>query len=400
MIGLAKVALGPQGLVDFKVPAELQAVVIGDRFDCVAFQLLNECTSGCFAALALELYQFINPAIKYVTYVYESFMFQIMAKRDGRKLTPQQQQLIRIQAVDMVFKDGLSQRACAKLLGISRQYVCKWCKAFELGGYDALELGRRGRREGTQRLLLSHQCATLVRMITDKTPDQLKMPFMLWERVAVRELIIEKFGLVLSLRTVGNYLKRWGMTPQKPVKQAREQNTEAVNRWLAEEFPKIKERAEKEGAEIFWSDETGVQNTDNVGKSYSPKGKTPVIKKTGKKIRVNMISAVTNLGNVRFMIYSDKMPQQRFITFLKRLVKSVNKKVFVILDNLSVHHGKMVKQWVKSHQEEIELFYIPSYSPELNPDEYLNRDLKKNVNRSNFPDTLTTLNVKFHIVES
>ena len=314
-----------------------------------------------------------------------------MAKRDGRKLTPDQQKLIRIQAVDMVFKDGLSQRACAKLLGISRQYVCKWCKAFELGGYEALELGRRGRREGAQRLLLAQQCATLVKMITDKTPDQLKMPFVLWERVAVRELIGEKFGIMLSLKTVGNYLKRWGMTPQKPVKQAREQNSEAVNRWLNEEFPKIKDRAEKEGAEIFWSDETGVQNTDNIGRSYAPKGKTPVIKKTGKKVRVNMISAVTNLGVVRFMIYDGKMTQQRFINFLKRLIKSADNKVFVILDNLSVHHGKMVKQWANSHLDEIELFYIPSYSPELNPDEYLNRDLKKNVNRSNFPDTLNSL---------
>ena len=314
-----------------------------------------------------------------------------MSKIDGRKLTAEQQQLIRTKAVDMVFIDGLSKRKAASLLGISRQYITKWCQAFDAGGYAALELGRRGRREGGQTKLAPHQCATIVKIIIDKTPDQLKMPFVLWERVSVRDLIQNKFGVLLSLRTVGNYLSRWGMTPQKPVKQAVEQNPKAVNQWLEEEYPKIKERAKQEGAEIFWSDETGVQNTDNIGRSYSLKGKTPVIKKTGKKVRVNMISAITNKGVVRFMVYSDKMTQQRFITFLKRIIKSADKKIYVILDNLRVHHGKMVTKWAIENDDKIELFFIPSYSPELNPDEYLNRDLKKNVNTSGFPKNLNQL---------
>ncbi|NTU53398.1 MAG: IS630 family transposase, partial [Chlorobiaceae bacterium] len=150
--------------------------------------------------------------------------------------------------------------------------------------------------------------------------------------------------------------------------------------WLTHEFPAIKERAKKEGATILWGDETGVQNTASAGRSYSPSGKTPVIRKSGKQLKANMISAITNRGEVRFMIYSEKMNQQMFIRFLERLISTFPGKVMFIIDNLKVHHGKKVAEWVAKHSEQIELFFIPVYSPDLNPDEYLNRDLKKNVN--------------------
>ena len=306
-------------------------------------------------------------------------------KKDARSYTSEQQHLLRIKAVDMVFQHGHSKRATAKSLGVSRAHVIKWCQAFEEGSYAALELGRRGRRPGEQLTLKPWQCATIVTIITDRTPDQLKMPFVLWERVGVRELIRNKFGITLSLSAVGNYLRRWGMTPQRPVERAYEKNSKAVEKWLNKEYPAIKKRAKKEGAMILWGDETGVQNTSHVGRSYSPQGKTPEIKKTGKKLRVNMISAIGNKGQVRFMIYSEKMNQALFIKFLKRIIKGNGQKVFFITDNLPVHHGKKVKAWVEENSAEIELFFIPSYSPELNPDEYLNRDLKKNVNGKKIP---------------
>lgn len=312
-------------------------------------------------------------------------------KKDARSLSTEQQKLLRIKAVDMVFKHGYTQRATANALGVSRSNANKWCKAFEEGGYDALELGKRGRRLNDGRLLKPYQCATIVNIITDRTPDQEKMPFVLWERVAIRDLIKRKFGVTIALRTVSEYLKRWGMTPQRPIQRAREQNSVAVNKWLEETYPEIKKQAVKDGATIFWADETGVQNGCNYGKSYAPKGKTPVVKKQGKRLRINMISAVSNKGTVRFMVYSSTMNQQRFIEFLKRLVKGADKKVFVIVDNLKVHHGKIVKKWAEDNSENIELFFIPSYSPELNPDEYLNRDLKRNVNRSSAPKDIEQL---------
>ena len=308
-----------------------------------------------------------------------------MKKNDARRLTTAEQKLLRTRAVDMVFVHNLTQRQVAKLLDVARTTVVKWCKAFEQGGYDALELGRRGRRPGEQQLLKPHQCATIANIIKDRTPDQIKMSFVLWERVAVRELIQSKYGIILALSTVSDYLKRWGMTPQRPVSRAYTQNVKAVDEWLQEKYPEIQARAKDENATIIWSDETGVINTSSSARSYAPKGMTPLIKKEGKKFGVNMISGVTNRGEVRFMIYTERMTQQVFIKFLSRLIKSFDRKLFVIVDNLKVHHGNIVKVWLEENKAHIELFFIPSYSPELNPDEYLNRDLKRNVHRYRTP---------------
>jgi len=196
-----------------------------------------------------------------------------MKENDARSYTTDQQKLLRIKAVDLVFKSGFTQQAAAKALGVSRQHVVKWCQAFSNGGYKALEPGRRGRRPGEQMLLKPWQCAVIVNTIRDHTPDQLKLPFVLWERIGVRELIQKKFGITLALRTVGEYLKRWGMTPQRPVERAYERNPQAVENWLNHEFPAIKERAAQEGATILWGDETGVQSQANAGRAIRPAGK-------------------------------------------------------------------------------------------------------------------------------
>jgi transposase len=232
---------------------------------------------------------------------------------------------------------------------------------------------------GEQRNLTAEQEAEIKRLLIDKVPNQLKLSFALWTRDAVRQLIEQKYEISMPIRTVGEYLKRWGFTPQKPAKWAKEQSTPAVANWLLKEYPAIAKRAKQEKAEIYWGDETGIQTGANVEKGYSPKGKTPVIRQTARKHRVNMMSAVTNHGQVRFMFYKDSMNSKRLIIFMKRLIKDAGRKVFLILDNLKVHHSAAVTGWLEKHKEEIELFYLPSYSPELNPDEYLNNSLKGRV---------------------
>lgn len=217
------------------------------------------------------------------------------------------------------------------------------------------------------------------RAITDKTPDQLKFPFALWTRKAVQELIKQLFSIEMPIRTVGEYLNRWGFTPQKPLRRAYEQNPKAVKQWLDETYPEIAKKAKKENAEINWGDETGLCNDSQHGRSYAPKGKTPAICLNAKRERINLISSITNQGKVRFMIYDSTMNAQMFIKFCRRLIKDAGRKIFLILDNLRVHHSRIVKQWVEKHSDQIELFFLPSYSPELNPDEYLNCDLKAGV---------------------
>ena len=291
----------------------------------------------------------------------------------------------------MCFEQGFTKLQAAVALGVTRQNVGKWCRLYEDGGPDALKLGRRGRVSGEQAKLKGWQCAQIVKLITDKTPDQLRMPFVLWTAAAVRDLVIKKFSLALPLRTMRKYLAKWDFTPQKPIRKAWQQNPAKVQRWLAEEYPAIAKRAKARGACIYWVDETGVTNQCNSQRGYAPKGKTPILKQNGATRRVNMISAVTNRGEVRFMCYTSTMTQLKFILFLSKLIKSTEGPVIVITDNLSVHHGRKVEHWVKEQNGAIELEFIPSYSPELNADEYLNRDLKKNVNSKSTPGTVEQL---------
>jgi len=312
-------------------------------------------------------------------------------KRDARKLSTDEQFLIRETAVRMIHEQGFTKLEAALALGVTRQNVGRWCRLYEDGGYEALKLGRRGRRPEEQAKLQGWQCGVIVNLITDNTPDQLQMPFVLWTAAAVRDLISKNYDIILPVRTVRRYLQKWGFTPQKPIRKAWQQNTTAVNKWLEEQYPEIVKRAQTKGATIYWVDETGVTNHANSQRGYSPVGKTPVLKQSGTKRKVNMISGVTNKGQVRFMCYTSPMTQLKFILFLSKLIKSNDGPVIVITDNLSVHHGKRVVSWVAEHKDEMELEFIPSYSPELNADEYLNRDLKKNVNSKKAPGTVSEL---------
>ena len=301
-----------------------------------------------------------------------------MKKTDTRRLKPEVLQQLRHQAIRLR-KKGMTYKAISEVIDVHDTTICGWWKAYEKDGAKGIRLKKRGRKHGAKRTLSPEQEKELQKIIEDKEPDQLKMPFALWTRRAVIQIIKKLYQIDMPIRTVGEYLKRWKFTPQKPLKRAYEQKPEAVKKWVEEEYPEILRKAKKEDAEIHWGDETGLRNDSQHGRSYAPRGKTPVIRLCAKRERVNLISSITNQGKVRFMVYQDTMNSQTLIKFLKRLIKDADKKVFLILDNLRVHHSKLVKEWLTEHEKEIELFFLPSYSPELNPDEYLNCDLKAGV---------------------
>jgi len=301
-----------------------------------------------------------------------------MKKTDTRKLKSEVLQQLRHQAIRLR-KKGMTYKAISEVIDVHYSTICGWWKIYEKQGAKGIRLKTRGRKQGEKRTLNPEQEKELQKIIEDKEPDQLKLPFALWTRRAILQIVKKLYRIDMPIRTVGEYLKRWGFTPQKPLKRAYEQKPEAVKQWIDEEYPKIVRQAKKENAEIHWGDETGLRNDSQHGRSYAPRGKTPVIRLCAKRERVNLISSITNQGKVRFMVYRDTMNSQTLIKFLKRLIKDADKKVFLILDNLRVHHSKLVKQWLKGHEKEIELFFLPSYSPELNPDEYLNYDLKAGV---------------------
>ncbi len=322
-----------------------------------------------------------------------------MEKKDLRKAKKSEKEAMRFLAITMYTKH-ITQKEISLILGVRANTVSDWVKLYKQFGNKGLKEVKRGRKKGYGKLLSSTQELEVQKMIIDKMPDQLKLPYALWTRKAIRDLIKRTYNINIAIRTMGDYLKSWGFTPQKPKKKAYEQNSKSVNKWLEEEYPKIKRQAQKENAEIHWTDETGIKNTSQYGRSYAPKGKTPVKETLAKRLSLNMISTVTNQGKVRFMTYKGTMNAQRFIIFLKRLIKGANKKLFIILDNLKVHHSKIVKKWEEENKNKIALFYLPSYSPELNPDEYLNNDLKSGIGLKQTPKNEKQMknNVKSHMM--
>ena len=301
-----------------------------------------------------------------------------MEKIDARKLSTEAQQHLRYQVIRLR-KQGRKHAEISAITGIHRSTCVAWWNRYKNEGKKALKIKKRGRPVGSCRKLNEEQEKEIQKAIRDKCPDQLKLPFALWTRIAVQQLIRKLWGLEVPIRTIGDYLKRWNFTPQKPLKRAYEQNPKAVKKWLTEEYPAIQKQAKQEDAEIHWGDETGLCNDSYHGRSYAPRGKTPAIKISAKCKRVNLISTITNQGKVRFMIYNDRMNADTFIKFMKRLIKDADRKVFLILDNLRVHHCYKARDWLYEHTDQIEVFFLPSYSPELNPDEYLNCDLKAGV---------------------
>lgn len=239
-----------------------------------------------------------------------------------------------------------------------------------------MDLQRRGRPVGTCRRLSKQQEKFVIKAIADKFPEQLKLPFALWTGPVIKRFIDERFGIVLSIRTVRHYMKAWGFTPQRPKKMAYERQPAKVREWMEETYPAIAKRAKAENADILWGDETGISNQDHRGRGYAPVGETPVVRGLARRVTTSMISAIGNRGDVRFMIYKGALKTDTFIRFLGRLIRSAKRKVFLIVDNLRVHKAAKVVEWTKARSRQIELFYMPPYSPELNPDEYLNNTVK------------------------
>lgn len=299
-----------------------------------------------------------------------------MNQTDARSLPPAAQAVLRERAVRAVLI-GKSQAEMARLLGVTEQAVYLWMCRYRRGGATALCARKRGRPRSIR--LKPYQAATIVRLIIDRCPDQLKMPFALWTREAVGDLIHQRYGIRLSVWTVGRYLRQWGFTPQKPLRRAYEWNPEAVQRWLKKRYPAIRALAHREKATIFWGDETGMRSDHQAGRTWGRRGQTPVIPGTGKRFRCNMSSAITNRGKLAFMVFDGRFTGKVFREFLQRLMRHVKRKVFLIVDKHPVHVAKSVERWLEEHhQKRIRLFFLPGYSPELNPDELLNQDVKTN----------------------
>jgi transposase len=298
-----------------------------------------------------------------------------MKTLDTRCLSPDAQEALRFRVVHAI-RGGMKKAVAARTFGVSRTSIDRWLGKVALGNINSLKSKPRGRPKGTR--LAPYQAATTVRLIIDRCPDQLKLPFALWTREAVQLLLAERFGLEVSVWTVGRYLAKWGLTPQKPLRRAYERDPLAVQRWLDTEYPAIVKQAKAQKGEIHWGDQMGLRSDHQTGTSYGRRGCTPVIPGTGQRFRCNMMSTITNRGRLAFMVFKERFTAAVCIRFLRRLVRQAHRKPFLILDRHPVHRSAKVKRWLAANHQQIALFLLPGYSPDLNPDEFLNQDVKSN----------------------
>lgn len=261
-------------------------------------------------------------------------------------------------------------------LAVNINTVIGWSKRYSMEGESGLKSKIRGRSYLSGRTLTLAQEWQPRSIIVGENPKQLSLPFAFWNRRAVMQLVKVLFDIEIPIRTMGEYLVRWGYTPQRPMKRALEQNPVKVEQWLNDTYPAIAGRAKAEGATIYRGEETAVAEDGHWIRGYAPAGQTPVLATPSKRHGLSVISAISNQGLVRFEFIEEAMNSDLLITFMGRLIEDSPQKIFLILDNLKVHHAKLVSAWLAERKDRIEVFYLPPYAPENNPDEYLNRDFK------------------------
>lgn len=311
-----------------------------------------------------------------------------MTITDGRKLKHDVLEAIRIRSVRQVER-GESPEVVIKALGMTRGCIYKWIAKYREGGTEALKakplLGRPLKLTGPN-------LRWIFRTVTTKNPLQLQFPYALWTREMVKELIARKYGIQLNVTSVGRLLKKLGLSCQRPLMRAFQQNPVVVREWMERDYPKIKRSALKGKAEIYFEDEAGVRSDYHKGTTWAVRGNTPVIRTTGARFSMQMISAITARGRMKFMTHNGKVNAKVFCEFLKRLMHNAANKIFLIVDGHPVHRSTSVKKFVQSTKGKLRLFYLPPYSPELNPDELVWNNVKSKVGRSLIkgPDDLET----------
>lgn len=296
-------------------------------------------------------------------------------RQDARKLDHKTLEELRIRGVKQI-QNGVSPEEVTRVFGLSRSTVYNWLAQYREYGMQGLKAkqisGRPPKIDGKK-------MKWIYDTIVQKSPLQFRFEFALWTREMIQKIIYDKFKIKLGLSSVSRLLKQLGLTCQRPIFKAWQQNSQQVNNWLKKVFPKIKARAKLEKADIYFADEAGIRSDYHSGTTWAPKGETPVVSSTGARFSVNMISAVSPRGDFRFMVVEGSIGTAVFVEFLKRLMTGAKKKIFLIVDGYPAHKSKKTREFIQSTKGRLELFYLPPYSPELNPDELAWNTLKNGI---------------------
>lgn len=277
----------------------------------------------------------------------------------------------------------------------------KYIREYKAKGEASFTYEKRGVKEGQRSKISSSQESKLIYDILHHTPDELGMAYSLWTSKVVKEYIELNFGINYARSTIRDLMRKLGFTSQKPIRLSYRRDPRKIEEWLKGTYPSLKIRARKEGARIYWGDEMGLQSFDNKGKTYGVRGETPCIKKSGSRFKCNMLAAISAEGVMNWMVFEDNFTSEKFIAFLRRLVKQIKFKIFFIVDNHKVHHSTKVKTYVAKNQDKIELFYLPPYCPDMNPQELVNQDVKSNCNNFRPLKTMKdlTINLRYYLTQ-
>lgn len=273
-------------------------------------------------------------------------------------------------------QQGKSPEEVIAALGMTRCCIYNWLAAYRSGGWDALKAKKL---YGRPKKLTGKQMELIYKIIIQGNPQQYRFGFALWTLSLIQKLIYMKLGIKLSTASVWRLMKQLGLTCQRPLFRAYQQDKKAVDNWLRFTYPKIRTLAKKAKADIYFGDEAGIRSDFHAGTTWAPKGETPTVLSNGQRFGLNIISAVSSRGEMRFMIVDSTVKTREFITFLSRLLVGAKRKIFLIVDGHPAHRSKKVKEYVASTNGKLGLFYLPGYSPELNPDEFVWNDLKNQV---------------------
>jgi len=298
-----------------------------------------------------------------------------MAKIDGRTLSHETNEHLRILAVRRVIEDGEAPSAVMKSMGLHRTTIYRWLKRHAREGMEGL---KSSKAKGPEPKLSDRQCQRIRSWIVGKDPRQFGFDFGLWTRRIVQEMIAERLKVSVSLTTVGTILSRLQITPQKPLRRAYERDPEAVAQWVEKDYPRLRRRAKANAAQIFFLDEAGFTSEPTLGKTYGLKGQTPVVSTTGQRQRVNAISAVNARGAFWSSVYTGRLNAQSFVTFLRDFMKGRKSKVYLVVDGHPSHKARLVRDYVQSTKGRLELHFLPPYAPDLNPDEFVWQHAKTN----------------------
>ena len=301
---------------------------------------------------------------------------------DGRAIDHQTLEVLRMQAIKAVGR-GQSVKDVAAAYGLNTRTIYRWLSQFAGGGQKALHAKPI---PGRPPKVTPDEMRWIARAVRDECPQQFKFPYGLWTLSLIGKLIERQFGKSLSLASVSRIMKLLGFSAQKPLYEAWQQDPVLVQKWETETYPEIRAEARRVGASIYFADEAGIRSDYHTGTTWAPVGETPVVKVTGRRFSLNMISAVSPRGEFRFMLHEGTVTAAVFKRFLQRLLVGAKRPIFLIVDGHPTHKAKLVKSFVESTDGQLKLFFLPPYSPHLNPDETVWAHVKREVAKSGVED--------------